>query len=123
MLIYFDENSLILMCFFCSFFHCVASRAKLWTVNNLSKIRGQIKNTPYPQPEGTLGESMVKYGGDLGDNSNYGKALIEMGECLRQLAGIKYALEDNVKQNFLDPLSQLKDNDLKDVMVSIKILD
>lgn len=41
-----------------------------------------------------------------------------MGESLRQMAGIKYALEDNIKQNFLDPLSQIKDNDLKDVMVS-----
>lgn len=40
-----------------------------------------------------------------------------MGESLRQMAGIKYALEDNIKQNFLDPLTQIKDNDLKDVMV------
>lgn len=96
-----------------------ASRAKLWTVNNLSKIRGQIKNTPYPQPEGLLGESMGKYGSDLGDDSNFGKALIDMGECLKQMAGIKYALEDNVKQNFLDPLAQLRDNDLKEVMVSL----
>jgi endophilin-A len=58
----------------------------------------------------------------LGDDSNFGKALFDMGECLRQLAGIKYALEDNVKQNFLDPLSQLKDNELKDVMVSFLLL-
>jgi endophilin-A len=84
----------------------------------LSKIRGQVKNTPYPQPEGTLGDSMSKYGSELGDESHFGKALFDMGECLRQLAGIKYALEDNIKQNFLDPLSQLKDNELKDVMVS-----
>jgi endophilin-A len=85
----------------------------------LSKIRGQIKNTPYPQPEGLLGESMSKYGIELGDNSNFGKALIDMGECMKQMAGIKYALEDNVKQNFLDPLAQLKDNDLKEVMVGV----
>jgi hypothetical protein len=96
----------------------IASRAKLWTVNNFSKMRGQVKNTPYPQPEGTLGETMIKYGKDLGDESNFGNALVEMGESLRQMAGIKYALEDNIKQNFLDPLNQIKDLDLKDVLVS-----
>lgn len=81
-------------------------------------MRGQVKNTPYPQPEGTLGETMIKYGKDLGDESNFGNALVEMGESLRQMAGIKYALEDNIKQNFLDPLNQIKDLDLKDVLVS-----
>jgi endophilin-A len=94
-----------------------ASRVKLWTVNNFSKIKGQTKNTPYPQPEGTLGETMTKFGADLGVESGFGGALVDMGECLRQMAGIKYALEDNVKQNFLDPLSQIKDTELKDVMV------
>ena len=96
----------------------VASRAKLWTVNNLSKMRGQVKNTPYPQPEGTLGETMIKYGKDLGDESQFGCGLIDLGESLRQMAGIKYALEDNIKQNFLDPLSQLKENEIREVYVS-----
>jgi endophilin-A len=93
-----------------------ASRAKLYAVNNFSKIRGQVKNTPYPQPEGTLGETFIKYGRDLGEETNFGNAMIDMGESLRQMAGIKYALEDNIKQNFLDPFSSIKDNDLKDVM-------
>jgi endophilin-A len=93
-----------------------ASRAKLYAVNNFSKMRGQVKNTPYPQPEGTLGETLIKYGKDLGDDSNFGNALVDMGESLRQMAGIKYALEDNIKQNFLDPFTALKDNDLKEVM-------
>ena len=100
-----------------------ASRAKLWTVNNLSKMRGQAKNNQYPQPEGTLGETMLKYGKELGDESNFGHALVDMGESLRQMAGIKYALEDNIKQNFLDPITQIKENELKDVMVKRKIID
>ena len=82
-------------------------------------MRGQIKNIPYPQPEGTLGEAMVKNGKELGDESNFGNALVDFGECLRQMAGIKYALEDNIKQNFLDPMANIKDNELKEVMVSI----
>lgn len=53
-----------------------------------------------------------------GESSHFGEALIDMGEALRQMAGIKYALEDNIKQNFLDPLAQIKDHDLKEVMVS-----
>ena len=93
-----------------------ASRAKLTIANNLCKMRGQAKSNPYPQPEGTLGETMLKHGKDLGDESHFGGALIDVGESLRQMAGIKYALEDNIKQNFLDPLANIKDNEIKEVM-------
>ncbi|XP_040357262.1 endophilin-A isoform X7 [Ixodes scapularis] len=90
-----------------------ASRAKLMVS---TKLRGTGKTHAYPQPEGVLGETMVKYGGDLGEESPFGQSLIEAGESLKQLADIKYALEDNVKQNFLEPLTQLQTKDLKDVL-------
>lgn len=48
-----------------------------------------------------------------------GISLIEAGEALKQMAEVKYALEDNVKQNFLEPLHHLQTKDLKDVMVII----
>jgi len=31
-------------------------------------------------------------------------ALVDAGEAMKQLAEVKYALEDGVKQNFLEPL-------------------
>lgn len=91
-----------------------ASRAKLMAFDSLSKIRGQAKSSAYPQPEGTLGETMVKYGKDLGED-RFGACLVEAGEAFKDLAEVKYALEDNVKQNFLDPMTQLANKDLKEV--------
>ena len=42
-----------------------------------------------------------------------------MGDSLKQMADVKYSLDDNIKQNFLEPLHQLQTKDLKEVMVSI----
>lgn len=47
------------------------------------------------------------------------QSLMEAGESLKQMADIKYSLDDNVKQNFLEPLHHLQTKDLKEVMVSI----
>lgn len=50
-----------------------ASRAKLMVS---TKLRGTGKTHAYPQPEGVLGETMVKYGGDLGEESPFGEPLL-----------------------------------------------
>lgn len=42
-----------------------------------------------------------------------------MGESLRQMADVKYSLDDNIKQNVLEPLHHLQTKDLKEVMVSV----
>lgn len=44
------------------------------------------------------------------------ECLIEMGESLRQMADVKYSLDDNIKQNVLEPLHHLQTKDLKEVM-------
>lgn len=44
-------------------------------------------------------------------------SLIEFGESLKQMADVKYSLDDNIKQNFLEPLHHLQTKDLKEVMV------
>ncbi|XP_037033258.1 endophilin-A isoform X5 [Bradysia coprophila] len=92
------------------------ARAKMAAVKGISKLSGQAKSNTYPQPEGLLADCMLLYGKKLGDNSIFAESLIEMGESLRQMADVKYSLDDNIKQNFLEPLHHLQTKDLKEVM-------
>lgn len=50
-----------------------ASRAKLSMINTMSKIRGQEKGPGYPQAESVLGDAMLKFGRELGEESSFGK--------------------------------------------------
>lgn len=93
-------------------------RAKMAAVKGISKLSGQAKASTYPQPEGTLGDAMSTYGNKLQDfdsESVFATSLVESGESLKQMADLKYALDDNVKQNYLEPLHHLQSKDLKEV--------
>jgi len=93
-------------------------RAKMAAVKGISKLSGQAKASTYPQPEGTLGEAMLNYGNKMQDfdrESVFASSLIESGEALKGMADLKYALDDNVKQNYLEPLHHLQSKDLKEV--------
>ncbi|XP_034944867.1 endophilin-A isoform X2 [Chelonus insularis] len=92
------------------------ARAKMAAVKGISKLSGQAKASTYPQPEGVLGDCMLTYGKRMGDDSVFAQALIEMGEAMKQMADVKYSLDDNIKQNFLEPLHHLQTKDLKEVM-------
>jgi len=92
------------------------SRAKMAAVKGISKLSGQAKAATYQQPEGILGDVMTAYGRKLGDESVFAVALVECGESMKQLADVKYSLDDNVKQNFLEPLHHLQSKDLKEVL-------
>ncbi|XP_031702128.1 endophilin-A3a isoform X2 [Anarrhichthys ocellatus] len=100
-----------------------ASRAKLNMLNTVSKIRGQVKTTGYPQTEGLMGDCMLRYGHELGDDSVFGSALVDMGEVMRQMADVKDSLDIGVKQNFIDPLQNLQDKDLKEITHHLKKLE
>ncbi|KAJ3599830.1 hypothetical protein NHX12_033784 [Muraenolepis orangiensis] len=100
-----------------------ASRAKLSMLNTMSKIRGQVKNPGYPQAEGLLGECMVKYGRELGEDTNFGGALVDVGESMRRMAEVKDSLDIDVKQNFIDPLQGLCDKDLREIQHHLKKLE
>ncbi|XP_024221391.1 endophilin-A isoform X2 [Bombus vosnesenskii] len=92
------------------------ARAKMAAVKGISKLSGQAKASTYPQPEGVLGDCMLIYGKKLGEDSIFAQALVEMGEAMKQMADVKYSLDDNIKQNFLEPLHHLQTKDLKEVM-------
>ena len=93
-------------------------RVKMTAVKGISKLSGQAKSSTYPQPEGTLGEAMCQYGKKLQDSdqsSEFAAALVESGESMKQIADLKYALDDSVKQNFLEPMHHTQTKDLKEV--------
>lgn len=50
-----------------------ASRARLSMINTMSKIRGQEKGPGYPQAETVLGDTMLKFGRELGEDSSFGE--------------------------------------------------
>ncbi|XP_023939336.1 endophilin-A isoform X2 [Bicyclus anynana] len=92
------------------------ARAKMAAVKGISKLSGQAKSNTYPQPEGVLGDCMLLYGKKLGEDTVFSQCMIEMGEALKQMADVKYSLDDNIKQSFLEPLHHLQTKDLKEVM-------
>uniref|UniRef100_A0A3Q1CGC4 Uncharacterized protein n=1 Tax=Amphiprion ocellaris TaxID=80972 RepID=A0A3Q1CGC4_AMPOC len=106
-----------------------ASQVKLNMLNTMSKIRGRVKTTGSPQTEGLTawGDCMLRYGHELGEESpNWGGSfpLCSGGyEAMRQMADVKDSLDIGVKQNFLDPLQNLQDKDLKDIMHHLKKLE
>ncbi|XP_077597609.1 SH3 domain containing GRB2 like 2b, endophilin A1 [Stigmatopora nigra] len=100
-----------------------ASRAKLSMINTMSKIRGQEKGPGYPQAESVLGDAMLKFGRELGDDSCFGLALIDAGEAMKELGEVKDALDMEVKQNFIDPLQNLHDKDLKEIQHHLKKME
>uniref|UniRef100_A0A3B3STU0 Endophilin-A1-like n=1 Tax=Paramormyrops kingsleyae TaxID=1676925 RepID=A0A3B3STU0_9TELE len=100
-----------------------ASRAKMSMINSMSKIRGQEKGPGYTQAETVLGESMLKFGRELGEDSNFGLVLLDTGEAMKELGEVKDSLDIEVKQNFIDPLQNLYDKDLKEIQHHLKKLE
>jgi len=69
-------------------------------VKSMSRLRGQTNHHAlYPQPEGQLGDCMIKYGQELADTSVYGKMRfsIQLSSCLE-----RFVLIGSVAQYFLD---------------------
>ncbi|KAL7018450.1 hypothetical protein ACKWTF_010758 [Chironomus riparius] len=91
-----------------------AARAKMVAIKLSSG--SQAQKAQYPQTEGILGNAMTSHGKKLGEDDPLGSALMETGESLKQIADVKYSLDNNVKQNFLEPLQHLQNSDIKEVL-------
>ncbi|XP_037546574.1 endophilin-A1 isoform X4 [Nematolebias whitei] len=100
-----------------------ATRAKMTMMNSMSRMRGQEKGPGYTQTETMLGESMQRFGRELGEESTFGVALIDVGEAMRELGEVKDALDMEVKQNFIDPMQNLHEKDIKEIQHHLKKLE
>ncbi|XP_071954333.1 endophilin-A1-like isoform X2 [Antedon mediterranea] len=87
------------------------------------KLQMRAKGSRYPQVETALGETMIKGGTELGEDSSFGQALNDCGEAMKQLGDVKDHLDLQVRTNFIDPLNHLKTKDLKEVNYHRKKVD
>lgn len=55
-------------------------------INTMSKIRGQEKGPGYPQAESVLGEAMLRFGRELGEESSFGKTSADSSSLDHQLS-------------------------------------
>lgn len=100
-----------------------ATRAKLATLNTFNKIQGKNKAPPYPQPEGQLGECMLKYGNELDHDSLFGECLIQTGNAFKNMEDVKYNMEDQVKREYIEPLRGIQSVELKEINFHRKKLE
>jgi len=91
------------------------ARTKLAVQASYQKARGQAKSAKYPQPEFSLAEVFSNGAGGLNDNSEYAQSLDELGRGFNRLSEVKDAMEINVAQNFLEPLHELQQKDLREI--------
>uniref|UniRef100_A0A674JQV1 SH3 domain containing GRB2 like 2, endophilin A1 n=1 Tax=Terrapene triunguis TaxID=2587831 RepID=A0A674JQV1_9SAUR len=75
------------------------------------------------EAEALLAEAMLKFGRELGDECNFGPALGDVGEAMRELSEVKDSLDIEVKQNFIDPLQNLHDKDLREIQHHLKKME
>ncbi|XP_058253912.1 endophilin-A3b isoform X2 [Hemibagrus wyckioides] len=94
-----------------------AYRAKLSMLHKVSRIRGNVKPVGYPQTEGILGDCMLIHGAELGVESAFGSALVEMGQALKEMAEVRDCMDTRVKHSFIDPLQMLHERELKEIAV------
>ena len=87
-----------------------------------AKVAQNTRTRNYAQPEGLLGETILRIAHKFGEDSPYVRSLMETGESFKQMAEIKYALEDDVRQDFIEPLTQLQTKDLRELLFHRKKL-
>ena len=70
----------------------------------------------YPQTEGALGDIMLKAGHELDPQlSDYASALLDVGSSLIEVGDTRDTLDAQVHENFLMPLNELDEKQLKEI--------
>ena len=69
-----------------------------------------------------MGNTLYKYGKSLGDNTKLGSTLIKNAIVLRKLAYEKYQFENQIKNKFVDNLSNMRKFDINDIKVNLDFL-
>ncbi|XP_015421612.1 PREDICTED: endophilin-A3 [Myotis davidii] len=100
-----------------------AYRVKLGLLSPMLKIHSWGKASECLQPEDLLGNCMLKYGQELGEDSTFGRALTDMGEAMKLMAEVKESFDINVKETFIDPLQLVHDEELKQISHHLKRLE
>ena len=94
-----------------------AIRAKIYM-----HMSGQA-GSQYPQTEGSLGEAMLKAGHELGPHdSEYASALLDVGSSLVEVSDIRDNMDRQVHENFLLPLHEMEEKELKELALQRKKL-
>jgi endophilin-A len=90
-------------------------------------LEGKFKKNPaerrYPHAELEVVEAMSKGGEELGSDSLFGQALMDAGEAFKTVADQRHALDTEVHQSFLEPLKNLMEHDIKEIMKHRKKLE
>uniref|UniRef100_H3B753 SH3 domain containing GRB2 like 2, endophilin A1 n=1 Tax=Latimeria chalumnae TaxID=7897 RepID=H3B753_LATCH len=101
-----------------------ASRAKLSMINTMSKIRGQEKGPGYPQAEAVLGDAMLKYGRELGDDCTFAGVLKKKGTSSREERSlVKKFLSILVEYNRILPILTRHCRDVRTVYHHLKKME
>jgi endophilin-A len=92
-----------------------AARAKMSIGTTVAKIKKTAAEKRYPHPSGEMAEIMLKAGGEMDDDSLYGEALLSAGEALNQINECQHAMDAEINQNFIDPLRENLEKDIKEL--------
>ena len=96
-----------------------AERKHLWKPKRLKKkLKFSLdRDKEKKQLDCPMGNTMMRRGYILGDNSEFGFALLNLGEKLRQSEHEKYEMEQRLNAQFISEIKKLKVDEIKTIQV------
>lgn len=89
----------------------------------MAKFTKTAAEKRYPHAVGEMGEIFVKGANELDSDSLFGQSLRETGEALNQICENQHAYDAEVSQNFIEPLKQLLEKDIAEILHHRKKLE